>query len=267
MCFLILLTGPCADTISQKSQMCHDIFLACSCSSARSGRRWTNATSWGERRRPDWSKEPTGYEWASQEQDISSDGGVRWGNTQPYDRTRKHAWQTLTVVSRGNRKGNSLLLLDMVEKSQHGSGFVWGRFSHCLSFHSIYRWPGTDVSLLPQTHRPEKKRVCLYRPYPQCYTPSSLTALTEVKHSVCRFIPHRENGENRSLGVQWREVRGGNRFEHALSSTNQEVAGHLCTVIGQHVLDVRVRQFSTCFSVNTNCFWGFEYFSHACFCN
>lgn len=170
---------------------------------------------------------------------------------QTYDKIRKHAWQTLTIFPRGNRKGNSLLFVDMVEKSQRGSGLVWGRFSHRLSFHSIYRWPGTDVSLLPQ-YGEEKKRAFIQHISRMLHRPAHSLPLLKWRILLVVSFLHRENGENRSLSVQRREIRGGNRFEHALSSTNQEVAGQLCSVIGQHVPHVRVRQFSTCFLVNTS---------------
>lgn len=60
--------------------MCDAICLTSYWPSAKPGGRWTNAATWGERGGRDRRKEQTGSEWASKEQDHSSNGGLRWGH-------------------------------------------------------------------------------------------------------------------------------------------------------------------------------------------
>lgn len=106
--FLILLTGACADTISQKSQMCYDIFFSL-VPASQPGQEED-----GQMQHPEVSEEDL----SEAKNQLGRSGPAKSKTFQvmeecgekahKHDRTRKHAWQTLTIVPRGNGKGNSL---------------------------------------------------------------------------------------------------------------------------------------------------------------
>lgn len=77
--------------------MCDAICLTSYWPSANPGGRWTNAATWGERGGHDWRKEQTRSEWASKEQDNSSNGGLRWGHANTSILNLNDLWNRMTI--------------------------------------------------------------------------------------------------------------------------------------------------------------------------